>query len=384
MIEIGEDGRSWLLSGPTSSYALRLTDLDELLHLHWGHGSPSRTPNRWPPCPARRTDPSSPASTGARSIPSRAAPLRTSGAVRADAGAARHRMAFRGVRGRRRRTAAALRGRRARHHLALPDARRRRRALGDPGQRRTFLELLRADSATWTLPERDGWRLSQLHGRWAAESRLARSPSPTVRRSSAAAAGTPVTSTCRGSRWTAGRVRRAARSTRARSAGRARGASAWPNSPTRACRSPAARGTTTPDCCVWSRGVVHHPVFAGLWSDGGFGAASRTWHAYQRAFVIPDADQDRPVLFNSWEATHFDISEERQRELARRAAEMGVELFVVDDGWFGARTSDRAGLGDWTPIRTASRRAEAARRRRARARHAVRDLGRAGDGESGQ
>jgi alpha-galactosidase len=65
--------------------------------------------------------------------------------------------------------------------------------------------------------------------------------------------------------------------------------------------------------------------------------------------VIPDADQDRPVLFNSWEATHFDISEERQRELARRAAEMGVELFVVDDGWFGARTSDRAGLGDWTP-----------------------------------
>lgn len=91
------------------------------------------------------------------------------------------------------------------------------------------------------------------------------------------------------------------------------------------------------------------PVFAGLWSDGGFGAASRTWHAYQRSYVIPDAEQDRPVLFNSWEATHFDISEERQRELARRAAAMGVELFVVDDGWFGARTSDRAGLGDWTP-----------------------------------
>jgi alpha-galactosidase len=91
------------------------------------------------------------------------------------------------------------------------------------------------------------------------------------------------------------------------------------------------------------------PVFAGLWSDGGFGGASRTWHAYQRAYVVPDADRDRPVLFNSWEATEFDISEEQQDALARRAAAIGVELFVVDDGWFGTRTSDRAGLGDWAP-----------------------------------
>lgn len=65
--------------------------------------------------------------------------------------------------------------------------------------------------------------------------------------------------------------------------------------------------------------------------------------------MIPDADRHRPVLYNSWEATEFDISEEQQGALARRAAAMGVELFVVDDGWFGARTSDRAGLGDWTP-----------------------------------
>jgi alpha-galactosidase len=57
------------------------------------------------------------------------------------------------------------------------------------------------------------------------------------------------------------------------------------------------------------------------------------------------------VLFNSWEATNFDISEEQQGTLARRAAAIGVELFVVDDGWFGTRTSDRAGLGDWTPNR---------------------------------
>jgi alpha-galactosidase len=65
--------------------------------------------------------------------------------------------------------------------------------------------------------------------------------------------------------------------------------------------------------------------------------------------VLPAANELRPVLYNSWEATHFDISEASQRKLADRAAALGVELFVVDDGWFGARRNDRAGLGDWTP-----------------------------------
>ena len=91
------------------------------------------------------------------------------------------------------------------------------------------------------------------------------------------------------------------------------------------------------------------PVFAGLYSGHGFGAASRAWHTYQRSYVVPDAGRHRPVLFNSWEATGFDVGEEQQRELARRAAAMGVELFVVDDGWFGTRAGDRAGPGDWTP-----------------------------------
>jgi alpha-galactosidase len=54
------------------------------------------------------------------------------------------------------------------------------------------------------------------------------------------------------------------------------------------------------------------------------------------------------VLYNSWEATHFDVQVDQQIELARVAAEIGVELFVVDDGWFGTRNHDRAGLGDWT------------------------------------
>jgi len=56
----------------------------------------------------------------------------------------------------------------------------------------------------------------------------------------------------------------------------------------------------------------------------------------------------RPVLYNSWEATGFNVNEEGQEKLADQAAKLGVELFVVDDGWFGKRNTDNAGLGDWT------------------------------------
>jgi alpha-galactosidase len=91
------------------------------------------------------------------------------------------------------------------------------------------------------------------------------------------------------------------------------------------------------------------PVFAALYTEDGFGGASRAWHAYQLAHVVPKAEQLRPVLYNSWEATHFDVSEASQRKLADRAADLGVELFVVDDGWFGSRRDDTSGLGDWTP-----------------------------------
>ena len=55
----------------------------------------------------------------------------------------------------------------------------------------------------------------------------------------------------------------------------------------------------------------------------------------------------RPVLINSWEAAYFDIRADRILDLARRAADLGMELFVLDDGWFHGRTDDNAGLGDW-------------------------------------
>lgn len=81
----------------------------------------------------------------------------------------------------------------------------------------------------------------------------------------------------------------------------------------------------------------------------GFGAASRNLHNYQRNYVLPEDNRHklRKVLYNSWDATWFDVNEEQQSKLAEMAAKLGVELFVVDDGWFGARNSGNAGLGDW-------------------------------------
>lgn len=89
------------------------------------------------------------------------------------------------------------------------------------------------------------------------------------------------------------------------------------------------------------------PVFTGGFVSGGFGRMSRNLHRYQSDYILPGA-RIRKVLYNSWEATEFAVTVQGQVALARQAARLGVERFVVDDGWFGARNSDRAGLGDWT------------------------------------
>jgi alpha-galactosidase len=92
------------------------------------------------------------------------------------------------------------------------------------------------------------------------------------------------------------------------------------------------------------------PAFvAGVCPDG-WGGASRRLHAHALERVLPapaGRPPYRPVLYNSWEATTFNLSYASQAALARRAAGLGVELFCVDDGWFGARRDDLAGLGDW-------------------------------------
>lgn len=92
------------------------------------------------------------------------------------------------------------------------------------------------------------------------------------------------------------------------------------------------------------------PAFVTGVCHDGWGGASRRLHSFAQERVLPRSvahPAGRPVLYNSWEATYFNLSYENQAELARKAAAIGVELFCVDDGWFGGRRHDRAGLGDW-------------------------------------
>ena len=76
---------------------------------------------------------------------------------------------------------------------------------------------------------------------------------------------------------------------------------------------------------------------------------SQTFHRLYRRRLARGywRDRERPILINNWEATYFNFTEEKLLQLASRAQKCGIELFVLDDGWFGARSSSKAGLGDW-------------------------------------
>jgi alpha-galactosidase len=91
------------------------------------------------------------------------------------------------------------------------------------------------------------------------------------------------------------------------------------------------------------------PQFFAGFTDGGLGEASGILHRFQLEHVLPGRPhpRTRPVLYNSWEATEFNVDEAGQMALAEKAARLGIERFVVDDGWFGQRDNDHAGLGDW-------------------------------------
>jgi alpha-galactosidase len=92
--------------------------------------------------------------------------------------------------------------------------------------------------------------------------------------------------------------------------------------------------------------TIKTPTMTLGYSSGGFGEMSRKLHAFEAAHIFTKRGLGR-VLYNSWEATYFDVRIDSQKALAERAAGIGVELFVIDDGWFGERHNDRAGLGDW-------------------------------------
>jgi alpha-galactosidase len=86
-----------------------------------------------------------------------------------------------------------------------------------------------------------------------------------------------------------------------------------------------------------------------VYSSAGLGAMSRTYHRLYRTRLCRGKFRDaaRPVLVNNWEATYFDFNAEKIESIAEAGRELGIELFVLDDGWFGKRDSDNSSLGDW-------------------------------------
>jgi alpha-galactosidase len=265
------------------------------------------------------------------------------------------------------------------------------RAGGDGGP----VVIRQAHSANWWLPERRSWRLRYLYGGWGAETQLAEAtlgPGKLVLESRRGTTShqfnpwftlDPDASATEesGEVWS--------------------GELAWSGSWKLVYETSTAGRVHA--CGGWNDFDAPYqlqpgdelvlPAFAALHTTGGFGAASREWHAWQRAHVLGRGDPAtaarprwvppqpartvlpgtvlpgtvlpatvlpatvlpgtgpaplRPVLYNSWEATSFAVSEDGQVRLAELAAQLGTECFVVDDGWFAGRDHARAGLGDWT------------------------------------
>lgn len=90
-------------------------------------------------------------------------------------------------------------------------------------------------------------------------------------------------------------------------------------------------------------------------SGDGLGGMSRTFHRLYRSRLVrgPFRDAPRPVLINNWEATYFKFDTDKLLALAKAGKEVGCDLCVLDDGWFGKREDDRSGLGDWTRVNQA-------------------------------
>ena len=83
-------------------------------------------------------------------------------------------------------------------------------------------------------------------------------------------------------------------------------------------------------------------------SGKGLGRMSRVYHElYRKHLCRGEWAGERPVLINNWEATYFDFNDEKLLSIAREAADCGIEMLVMDDGWFGERSSDSSSLGDW-------------------------------------
>ncbi len=222
-----------------------------------------------------------------------------------------------------------------------------------------------AQAGVWYLPPGDGYRLSYLKGRWAGETQLVREeihPGVKVlesRRGTTShqtnpwfAINAPEGDTSEGDTPQANGARA--------DQGHGRvwfGALGWSGSwkfsveqtPHQQVRVTGGYNTFDFAYRLNPGEQLNSPPFYGGFTDRGFGQASRMLHRFTREFILPGGitAKPRPVLYNSWEATTFGVDEPGQKALAEKAAKIGVERFVMDDGWFGARNDDHAGLGDW-------------------------------------
>ena len=95
--------------------------------------------------------------------------------------------------------------------------------------------------------------------------------------------------------------------------------------------------------------TFHAPEVILCYSGEGFGKMSRSFHDLFREHLIrsPYLHKKRPILINNWEATYFDFNKDKLIEIAKVAKSAGIEMLVMDDGWFGKRSSDNCSLGDW-------------------------------------
>lgn len=97
--------------------------------------------------------------------------------------------------------------------------------------------------------------------------------------------------------------------------------------------------------------IFRTPDFYFTYSLNGKGQASRNFHNWARKYQLKDGDKTRMTLLNNWEATYFDFNEDKLTGLMDDAVKLGVDMFLLDDGWFGnkyPRSSDHQGLGDWS------------------------------------
>jgi len=353
------DHRLWLLRGPTMAYAIRLAEDDSVRHVHWGAAVTLAQA-------AEMAERTSPAASSFEAVAG-ADELAVEGGARFGPPSLLVRFAD-GTRAVEWQYGGhAIDGGHLRIHLhdrhypvhvtlhyrvhAGSDVIQRWTTVENPGDK-AAVTVLRCDSAAWAVPHRTAYRMSHLVGGWNSEFQLRRTDVPvaetvlTSRRGITSHHANPWLAIDDG---TAGEEHGEVWST----------ALAWSGSwRITLHRDPVGRTTWTGgfghEGLSWSLApgeALDTPVFAGLYTVDGFGAASRAWHGFVRQHVLSHPDETRPVLYNSWEATGFDVDEAGQMALAARAASLGVELFVTDDGWFGARGSDQAGLGDWVPNR---------------------------------